>query len=1418
MIVFHFRCRAGSRLAIALAGLAGAAVCANPVGPTVVQGKASFSSSGPQMTIQTSDRAYINWQSFNIGAGQTTTFVQPSVNSLVWNHINDPNPSQILGSLNANGYVVLQNSAGFFIGGQASITAHGLIMTTAPIAVPELTSGGAWDFGAPPPTSSVINYGQINLSQGGALYLIADNVENHGTISAPGGDVGLYAGKEVLVSQRPDGLGLSAKVTLPAGSVDNEGHILADAGTIAMNAKVVNQGGLVQANSVAEVNGVIQLVAGDSVNLRSSSTISATGDSHGTSSGGTVTILGGAAFTDQAGSRINVSGGADGGNAGKVEISADRVRSLRTAVSGHAAAGFQHGTFTLDPVNVTLDPTMESTLLNSFLSGGMSQLNVTADNTITVSAVWNLPSLNYATSLNLTAGNNIVFNNNGGIEADLVDVHGNPTTRNDWAVNLSAGPKTLTSKPTPPAGQTRVDGIYLDGNSYIQTQNGDITLWAANEVLVATGSSTVVAGNGVRTLNGGNIKVTAQFGNVNTGANPFGYVYSGTAPYYTPSVDTLDRQVLGGISTAAGGNVTITAGNNVTSFLPTSSSGNSAAADAGSGAFGPEPGNVTINAGGNVFGHYVLANGVGTITAGGNIGGSPNVALSLVKGAWNLNAPNGNIVLQEVRNPNGIFNSIGQPTKTTPAGPSFHFFDYDPLDSVNLTAGIGVTLTDSGLPRLLGVANGVPEAVYPPTLNITAGAGGVTLQGNVALFQSPYGNLTINTTAGGNLTGNVPGTSTTPELLMSDSGSLQWLNATSFTDGDHGTAPIEVNNPNPVVVNVSGSMVNLTLSTTKETTLKVGGDMRNSNFEGQNLHASDVTSINVAGQIFNQSAYTFVFLTQPIPLLPAGDLPPNVGNTWEAIFAAALNPDVISQLAVPTLIPPSGWADYVRGQAALFTPNSSLQGNANDPNPGFVYDPATLRLGFAGPLGKNLNVAEFQQQFTVLEFGSDGIPLTYTGADGKQHFKTDTVSWADPGAITALNTASVGAPNPGNPALGYQVGGPGQFDVHAGSISLGNSLGILSDGVGQPIGSRYGNLAAVTGQGATLNVVSDGDVTMLTSTIASLGGGDLNVTSLGGSMDLGSQELFNTRRNIAFGLFSSGPGNVNVTAMGDIDVDGSRIASYDGGNISVESLAGNVNAGVGGTSFVTVQTYWTDPATLTAKSYTEEVFGSGIVANTLITPKLVPGAADQPGDISVATPRGDIITGQGGILQEALNGNVSAGPTITLTAGTQPSDTSPGFAGNIELGDSGVIGGSVTATANGNISGLVISRQNSTINAAQTFSGTVLAGGTASLSASSVSGSSTIVGVGGVSVSGTLGVGATVLSQSANVNGASANTLGSSANGTSAASSAANATTSANEQQVASNNGSDDEDKKKHAKSAVLTRRVSRVRVFLPPA
>jgi Immunoglobulin I-set domain len=218
-------------------------------------------------------------------------------------------------------------------------------------------------------------------------------------------------------------------------------------------------------------------------------------------------------------------------------------------------------------------------------------------------------------------------------------------------------------------------------------------------------------------------------------------------------------------------------------------------------------------------------------------------------------------------------------------------------------------------------------------------------------------------------------------------------------------------------------------------------------------------------------------------------------------------------------------------------------------------------------------------------------------------------------------------------------------------------------------------------------VTADGDLEMLTSTIATLGGGNVNVFTAD-LMDLGSEDLSNSSRQVGFGIFTAGAGNVSVIAGGDIDIDGSRIATYNGGNIFVESYAGSVDVGSGGNSPTGVYLTYVDPATGLAGSYAEDVYGSGIIANTLVPgtaaegyPPAGVGIASVPGNITVETPEGNITTTEGGITQIALDGNLAAGPTISLSAG------SPGYVENIYIGESGVIGGTVNITATGGIVG-----------------------------------------------------------------------------------------------------------------------------------
>jgi filamentous hemagglutinin family protein len=1380
-------------------------VWANPAGGTVTQGTATFSSSGSQLTIQTSDRAAINWQSFNIGLGQTTTFVQPSSSSVVWNQINDPNPSQILGTLNANGYIILQNPSGFYIGGAATLNAHDLVMTTANMPAPNLSSGGAWQFNALPPMAKIINYGKINIDGGGSAFLIANDIENNGTISAPLGRIGLYAGQQVLVSTSPDGRGLSAQVTLPQGSVDNEGNLIADAGGISLQAKVVNQGGLIQANSVQEVNGTIELIASDDINLKSSSVISAQGDSTGASSGGSVIIKSGNNFSDQAGSAINISGGTQGGNGGQVEISALNMGAIQSSINGQATAGFINGELTIDPFDIALNSALVSSL-NSLISGGLSTINLQADNNITVSASWNLADSGAAATLTLTAGNNITFNNGSAISAG-----------NNWNVNLTAG-AALSSGSTPDSGS---DGIYLNGNSFIQAQNGDINLWAANEVIVNSGA--------IRTMNGGNISVTAEYGGVNTGNNVNGYNFAPTAsvknnvgPYYTVSSS------LGGISTAAGGNVTITAGGDVTSFTPVqtinSTDYKNAKQDAGTGAFGSQPGNVTITAGGNIYGHYVLANGVGTITAGGDIGvplsGDPSLgfALSLITGGWSIYAPNGSIYVQDVRNPNGVFNNTTSSKVRDSSGNLIpysgdHYYDYDPNASLLLQAGNSVEFTGFEAPHTPSDNADAVPFLLPPTLSVITGSGDFVLDQDITLFPSPYGNLKLN--IGGDFNGNLAdiltgASSGSPATLAMSNGGITWspgdgLTPVNLTGVYDGTTPVELNNPDPVQITVAGNINNLDITTIKAAQITVVGDINNVGFSGANLQASGVMSdtfIHAGGTIFNSPYYSTVTLASGI--VSANSLDP---NAWDSIFDLALDPTMLASLEnfnADNPLPPgiTSISQYLKVNNYLLfpNPNHNIDTIGLGANPGFVYDPSTKQLGFKGNMPASLASELEGGTFTVLVVNPNGTPAI----DASGHLETKTYGFNAASSINNLYLASLDSTPTTQP--GYQVGGPGLFDITASSIELGNSAGILSSG-------------------GSINVNTTGNLSMFTSTIASISGGAVTVNA-GGEIDLSlGNNDFSPGNNSTpcYGIYTTGLGDVTVTAGGNVNIGSSRIASFNGGNVFVESFNGDVNAGNGANDALYV------PVTPVSYSYHGQSqtsgsiggslisddarpYGSGILAISPISLYKPPGGIGLPGNITVDAPNGNIVSTLGGISQFSLNNSIGGGPTITLTAGTPGVPASPAQ-GNILLGQGGVLGGTINLTAQGNIQGLVVSRQDANISAVQNVSATVLSGGSANVSGGgAVTG--TIIGIGGATVSGGEGVTADVQSQNANVNGATSSTLGNSAAGTSAGKDAAATSNNDAQPQVASTDGDDDPNKKKKP----TLQRTKRVTVILPKA
>lgn len=155
-----------------------------PQNGVVFSGAATGSVSGNQLTInQATARAVVDWASFNIDAGKAVLFVQPNAASAMLNRVTgDANPSQILGSLSANGTVMLMNPNGVMFGQGAVVNVGSLIATTGNIDVNNfINTGGAVITGA---VGSIGNQGAITAQNAGLVALVAPSVTNQGSIAA----------------------------------------------------------------------------------------------------------------------------------------------------------------------------------------------------------------------------------------------------------------------------------------------------------------------------------------------------------------------------------------------------------------------------------------------------------------------------------------------------------------------------------------------------------------------------------------------------------------------------------------------------------------------------------------------------------------------------------------------------------------------------------------------------------------------------------------------------------------------------------------------------------------------------------------------------------------------------------------------------------------------------------------------------------------------------------------------------------------------------------------------------------------------------------------------------------------------------------------------------------------------------------
>jgi filamentous hemagglutinin family protein len=264
------RCvRAGLCAALALIALDAAAAepapNALPTGGEVVRGAATLSESAGRLDIaQSTNRAVIDWQRFDIGRDATVNFAQPSSSSLTLNRVLSADPSAIFGRLTANGQVFLTNPNGVLFGSSARVDVGSLVATSMQIGVEDFLSGNYRFSGG---AGAVTNYGTIDAAAGGYLALMAPEVRNEGVLSARLGTIALAAGQAATLQLDP---GAPFAVQVDPATVDvlleNRHLIQAEGGQVILSASAAERlmeaaiPGASGATGLVAANGTTRLV------------------------------------------------------------------------------------------------------------------------------------------------------------------------------------------------------------------------------------------------------------------------------------------------------------------------------------------------------------------------------------------------------------------------------------------------------------------------------------------------------------------------------------------------------------------------------------------------------------------------------------------------------------------------------------------------------------------------------------------------------------------------------------------------------------------------------------------------------------------------------------------------------------------------------------------------------------------------------------------------------------------------------------------------------------------------------------------------------------------------------------------------------------------------------------------------------
>ncbi len=507
-----------------------------PTGGVVNAGQANISQVGSTLNVnQSSQRAVVDWTSFNVGQSAIVNFQQPNAQSSTLNRVMDTQPSQILGRITAPGAVVLVNPQGVYFGKSSSVDVGGLVATTHNAVADEYMKGQL-KFNRNGATGAVVNEGELRSALGGYIALLAPEVRNQGVIVANLGTVALAAGEAYELQF--DGVGALSNVRVTPATlntlVENKHAISAPGGLVILSAQaasrlqsaVVNNTGRIEATGMVNRGGRIVLEA--STQVMNSGTISASnmlGVTNTPTTVGTIDIKT-AQFTQAASGVLNVS--AVNTFAGNVTLQvADSIYMSGSVLANSVMGSGQSTNYVLGNAmggRVNLQASrridFDGAVLDASGPDGGGRIHLNTPN----APVDSMPLHTMVAMINTT----VIRVSSSRAQAGRVDVEGDDirldTTRIE-ATGATMGGTVLLGGDWQGSGTLRqATTVHMSTDSAIDASatdggnGGKVVLWSdvRNASSVTTAHGTIYAKGGVNGGEGGRIETSGHVLNVNS--------------------------------------------------------------------------------------------------------------------------------------------------------------------------------------------------------------------------------------------------------------------------------------------------------------------------------------------------------------------------------------------------------------------------------------------------------------------------------------------------------------------------------------------------------------------------------------------------------------------------------------------------------------------------------------------------------------------------------------------------------------------------------------------------------------------------------------------------------------------------------------------------------------------------------------